>query len=66
MDYLPPHLVQGVSDMSDEQLAQAYAGVVALMEVVGRSSRSLCALRSVFEQPPPLRTAAASVPAAGL
>lgn len=31
MDYLPPHLVQGVSDMSDEQLAQEAAGVVALM-----------------------------------
>ena len=31
MDYLPPHLVQGVTDMSDEQLAQAAAGVVALM-----------------------------------
>ncbi|MBF4190165.1 hypothetical protein ISX56_30285, partial [Serratia ureilytica] len=31
MDYLPPHLVQGVSDMSDEQLAQEAAGVAALL-----------------------------------
>ena len=31
MDYLPPHLVQGVFDMSDERLAQEAAGVVALL-----------------------------------
>ena len=32
MDYLPPHLVQGVFDMSDERLAQEAAGVVALLK----------------------------------
>ncbi|HEI9810638.1 TPA: NAD(P)H-dependent oxidoreductase [Serratia marcescens] len=31
MDYLPPHLVQGVFDMSDERLAREAAGVVALL-----------------------------------
>lgn len=31
MDYLPPHLVQGVFDMSDERLTQEAAGVVALL-----------------------------------
>ncbi|WP_199635650.1 NAD(P)H-dependent oxidoreductase [Serratia sp. PAMC26656] len=32
MDYLPPHLVQGVLDMSDERLAQEAAGVVKLLQ----------------------------------
>lgn len=32
MDYLRPHLVQGVFDMSDELLAQETAGVVALIK----------------------------------
>ncbi|QJW57886.1 General stress protein 14 [Serratia plymuthica] len=32
MDYLPPHLVQGVFDMSDERLAQEAAGVVKLLQ----------------------------------
>ncbi len=32
MDYLPPHLVQGVFDMSDERLAQEAARVVALLK----------------------------------
>lgn len=31
MDYLPPYLIQGVSDISDEQLAQEVAGVVKLL-----------------------------------
>lgn len=32
MNYLPPHVVQGVFDMSDERLAQAAAGVVQLVQ----------------------------------
>lgn len=31
MDYLPPHLVQGVIDISEERLAQETAGVVQLL-----------------------------------
>jgi len=31
MDYLPPHLVRGVSDISDEQLIQEIARVVKLL-----------------------------------
>ncbi|AHG20910.1 oxidoreductase [Chania multitudinisentens RB-25] len=32
MDYLPPHLVQGVFDMSDERLAQEALSVVKLVQ----------------------------------
>ncbi|CAI0704653.1 NAD(P)H-dependent oxidoreductase [Serratia entomophila] len=32
MDYLPPHVVRGAQEMSDERLAQEAAGVVQLLQ----------------------------------